>query len=273
MDYFLKTANEGKPFRDAFIFDCHGHFGTEAGFHIPGADAREYIAVLDRVGIDTVAISTFSSVFPFGNDIIDEALTAWPGRFVGYARVNANYPEQIESELSRCFDELGFNGIKIHPYCDQVSPQDPRYDPAWEFASERNVPVLIHTWNSLRYTDPLLDCCVPSLFEKIATDYPSAKIILGHSGGEYDGVLEAIEVARACPNVYLDTASSRLYPGIIEMMVAEVGAERVLYGSDVPFLSPTPQVGKIVYADISESEKRMILGLNTARLFDIDAGS
>ena len=273
MDYFTKTASEGRPLDDAFIFDCHGHFGTEVGFHIPGADAREYIAVLDRVGIDTVAVSTFSSVFPFGNDIVADAVSACPGRLVGYARVNANYPEQIESELTRCFDELGFKGIKIHPYCDQVRPSDPRYRPVWEFAARRNLPVLIHTWNSLRYADPLLDYCVPAQFERIAEDYPDAKILLGHSGGEYDGILEAITVAKACPNVYLDTASSRLYPGVVEMMVAEVGAERVLYGSDVPFLSPVPQVGKIVYADIGEAEKRMILGLNAAALFGLDAGS
>ncbi|MFH1748894.1 MAG: amidohydrolase family protein [Planctomycetota bacterium] len=273
MDYFVRMANEGQPFREAFILDCHGHFGTEVGFHIPGADTREYIAVLDRIGIDMVAVSTFSSVFPFGNDIIAEAVSACPGRFVGYARVNANYPEDIDSELSRCFDELGFKGIKIHPYCDQVFPQDPRYDSVWEFASERSVPVLVHTWNSLRYTDPLLDCCIPTQFRTIAEEYPRAKIILGHSGGEYDGIIEAISVAKVCPNVYLDTASSRLYPDVIEMMVAEVGAERVLYGSDVPFLSPVPQVGKVVYADITESEKRMILGLNAARLFGIDVGN
>jgi len=133
--------------------------------------------------------------------------------------------------------------------------------------------VLIHTWNSLRYADPLLDYCVPAQCGRIAEDYPGAKIILGHSGGEYDGVLEAITVAKAFPNVYLDTASSRLYPSMIEMMVAEVGAEKVLYGSDVPFVSPVPQVGKIVYAEIGEAEKRMIPGLNAAGLFGLDAGS
>ena len=56
------------------------------------------------------------------------------------------------------------------------------------------------------------------------------------------------------------------------MLVAAIGAERVLYGSDVPFLSPVPQVGKVVYADIGETEKRMILGLNAARLFGVDLG-
>jgi len=273
MDYFVRTANEGKPLRNAVIFDCHGHLGTDAGFHIPAAGAREYVAVLDGIGIDTVAVSTFGNVVPFGNDVVARAVSAFPGRFVGYARVNANYPEDMEAELSRCFDELVFKGIKIHSYCDQVRADDARYEPVWKFATQRSTPVLIHTWNSLRYADPLLDYCVPSRFETIAEDYPDAKIILGHSGGEYDGILEATKVAKAFPNVYLDTASSRLYPGVIEMMVNEVGAEKVFYGSDVPFLSPVPQVGKVVYADIGEAEKRMILGLKAAGLFGIDVGN
>lgn len=269
MDYFIKTANEGKPFQDSFIFDCHGHFGVCNGFFIPGTSADKFVAVLDRVGINAVAVSTFSNGLPFGNDIVAQAVSAYPERFIGYARVNANYPENIEQELSRCFDRLGFKGIKIHPYCDQIFPGDPRYKSVWKFAAARKIPVLIHTWNSLRYSDPLNAFCVPAQFEKIARDYPEAKIILGHSGGEYDGILEAINTAKASPNIYLDTASSRLYPGVIEKMVAEVGAEKVLYGSDVPFISPVPQVGKVVYADINESDKRKILGLNAAKLFGI----
>ena len=270
MDYFVKTANKGKPLKDYFIFDCHGHFGPNAGFHIPSSTPDEFVAVLDRVGIDAVAVSTFGNVVPFGNDVVAQVVSGYPDRFVGYARVNANYPDIVESELSRCFDELGFKGIKIHPYCDEILPYDPRYEPVWEFSARRKVPVLIHTWNSLRYYDPLLEFCFPSLFWEIADSYPDAIIILGHSGGEYDGILEAIEVAKEFPNVYLDTASSRIYAGVIEMMVDEVGAERVLYGSDVPFLSPVPQIGKVIYADIGESEKEMILGKNAAKLFGIE---
>jgi len=269
MDSLVKTAHAGRPLRDLFVFDCHGHFGPHCGFHIPARSVDEFLAVLDRVGIDAVAVSTLGNVVPFGNDRVAEAVSAHPGRFIGYARVNANYPDLIEPELRRCFDELGFKGIKIHPYCDQVFPGDPRYRPVWEFSAERNVPVLIHTWNSLRYSDPLLGFCMPSLFGKIAADFPAATIILGHSGGEYDGILEAIRVVQDYPNVYLDTASSRLYPGVIEMMVSEVGPERVLYGSDVPVLSPIPQIGKVIYADIDEAEKKMILGLNAARLFGV----
>ena len=37
-----------------------------------------------------------------------------------------------------------------------------------------------------------------------------------------------------------------------------------------PLLSPVPQIGKVIYADIDESEKEMILGKNAAKLFGIE---
>ena len=271
MDTFEQTAREGRPFTDALLFDCHGHFGPEAGFHIPGTALDDFVAVLDRIGIDRVAVSTFTNGLPYGNDAVAKAVRARPDRLVGYVRVNANYPKTMERELERCLDQPGFRGIKIHPYCDQVPVEDPRYEPVWKFAVARDVPVLSHTWQSLRYYDPLCDFCTPARFARVLETHPEVKIILGHSGGEYDGILEAIEVAKAFPNVYLDTASSRTYPGVVSMLVKEVGAERVLYGSDTPFLTPVTQVGKVVFAGITEEEKRLILGLNAAKLFRMEA--
>ena len=135
------------------------------------------------------------------------------------------------------------------------------------------MPVLIHTWNSLRYADALLDFSLPLRAAVVAERHPAARLIIGHSGGEYDGLLEAIPMAARFPNVSLDTASSRLYPGIVEKMVAEAGADKVLYGSDVPFLTPVTQLGKVVYSGISGSDKRKVLGLNAAKLFGLSNGN
>ncbi len=53
-------------------------------------------------------------------------------------------------------------------------------------------------------------------------------------------------------------------------MVHEAGADRVLFGTDLPFLDPRPQLGRVAFAKISDDEKRLILGLNASRIFGID---
>lgn len=45
-------------------------------------------------------------------------------------------------------------------------------------------------------------------------------------------------------------------------MVKEVGADRVLFGTDAPFLDARPAVGRVGYANISDEEKIKIMGEN-----------
>jgi predicted TIM-barrel fold metal-dependent hydrolase len=51
--------------------------------------------------------------------------------------------------------------------------------------------------------------------------------------------------------------------------VNEAGADRVLFGSDMPLMDPRPQIGKIITADISDEAKQLILGDNARRLLGI----
>jgi predicted TIM-barrel fold metal-dependent hydrolase len=50
------------------------------------------------------------------------------------------------------------------------------------------------------------------------------------------------------------------------MAVRELGASRVLYGSDVAGRSFASQLAKVTGAEISEADKQMIFGQNLRRL-------
>jgi predicted TIM-barrel fold metal-dependent hydrolase len=54
--------------------------------------------------------------------------------------------------------------------------------------------------------------------------------------------------------------------GVTEMAVRELGAERVLYGSDVPGRSFASQLAKVLGADVPDEAKRLILAGNLQRL-------
>jgi len=75
-----------------------------------------------------------------------------------------------------------------------------------------------------------------------------------------------IEIARQFPNVYLDTAMSRLPRGLVERLVAGAGADKVLWGSDALFLSLTYEVGRALGARLSDDVKRQIMGGNARRI-------
>lgn len=54
--------------------------------------------------------------------------------------------------------------------------------------------------------------------------------------------------------------------GLVEMAVRELGAERVIYGSDAGGRSFATQLAKVYGAEISDADKKLILGGNLRRM-------
>ena len=71
------------------------------------------------------------------------------------------------------------------------------------------------------------------------------------------------------PNVYMDTSGSQPDAGFIEYAVAKIGAERILFGSDVPIRDYATQLAKVTGAAIPAEAKELILGANAARLLNL----
>lgn len=249
------------PVKGELIIDAHTHMGPYFNFHIPDNSDSGMISVMDRLGISVACTSPHAGItadFKLGNDITIQAMHNYPGRFWGYITINPNYPELIAEELERCYS-AGMRGIKLHPSLHSYPADGKNLRPVWEYAEQRAMPVLVHTWYGTRE-------CSPRMFDRLADEYPSVNILLGHSGGTLEGFDEAIEVAKRHENVFLETCCSSVFYGQVERFVREVGAEKIIYGSDMPFVNANAQIGKILYAKISDEERRLILGLNMARI-------
>ncbi|MBL7199352.1 MAG: amidohydrolase [Anaerolineae bacterium] len=245
------------------VIDAHAHLGDYYNFYIPRPEAASMVEVMDRLGIEQAWISALPACgadVPRGNDMTAAAVRAYPGRFVGYASVNPHTPERVRDELERSFDQLGLSLIKLHPAIVEYPISGPAYEPVWRFASERGAIVLSHTWGGA-------PTCSPCHFEPLARAHPDVTYLLGHSGGVPVGFREAIEVAQTCPNVYLDICCSTMSSVWLERIVNEVGSDRVLFGTDMPFLDPTYLVGRLACAALSDADKRRVFGQNAETLY------
>jgi len=166
------------------------------------------------------------------------------------------------AELETRLSNPHFVGIKIAPSTHGFHVGAEEYGPMWEFANQHELVVLSHTWFGSAEDDP-------RLFEEIGRSYPRAKILLGHSGGDARGMRASVEVARKVSNLYLELASSRTPFGMLEWMVEQVGAERIVFGTDMPFIDPRWKLGQVLGARIPDPDKEKILGLNAERLFPL----
>jgi predicted TIM-barrel fold metal-dependent hydrolase len=254
-DELVKIARAGKRL-DIPVIDVHTHAGQWALFD--DYTENDHIAEMDRIGVKFTAISSMSGIsgdVRRGNDEIAALLARHPKRFVGYVHVNANYANEMLPELERCFALPGFAGIKV--YQQGVPYDDPRFDPAWEMARERNVPVLAHTWAG-NLTG----------FDKVAKRYPSVAFFAAHAGSEH-GFQPYIDAARAARNFYLDLTYSRDITNLVEHFVKTVGADQIVWGSDQPLFSMAEQAGKVLFSRISDDDKCKILHGNAEKLFSV----
>ena len=264
MNSIYEKAKRGIPLEDILIIDCHAHIGYYGLMRLPDCFEEGILDSLDRLGIDIACIvASLSSIvadYRYGNDMVVEAVSKYPERFIGFTLCNPHYPEDMKNELDRCFAVKGIKGIKLYPAGHGCTPDYKSYHIAYETADERKCPVLFHTWGAGDIA------CI----DKLAGQYPGANFIMGHAGGfDVRAMEKAIDAVNRHDNVYVDLVISNTYEGNVEWFVKEMGSKKVLFGTDVPFIDPTPNFGRIAMARISDEEKRDIFGLNMKKLLDI----
>lgn len=266
MNEDFERVQAGLPFDDVEVIDLHAHCGPYFNMHIPAREPGDMVRIMDRCGIAKAVLSpnmSWHSDFALANTMMRQAVAAHPGRLYGACAVNGNYPDLSLEELERSFQDKRVVMIKVHPSGSRCRLNDRRMLGIYEFAARRKSAILSHTWlDDDAYGN--ID-----LFTDVAKSHPDISWIMGHSGGPY-GSRHAVELAQGAPNVYLDITLSMCPARQIEFFVQEVGSERVLFGTDNPFIDPRPQVGRVALAKISPEDKAKIFGRNARRLVRVD---
>lgn len=112
---------------------------------------------------------------------------------------------------------------------------------------------------------------IPKRYDALNRRFPNVNWILAHGGGGPQPRLDGcIVTAQNTPNIYLETAWDSWTHNAFESLVEGAGADRIVYGSDMSLFDARNQVGKIVTADISNDDKRKILGLNAIGLLKLN---
>lgn len=244
---------------DCAVVDLHAHYGHFNGIHMPNHDPAQMIATMDRCGVETIVSSGHTALADMvaGNAEMAEITCAYPGRWYAYSVYNPNYPALARRELELYEARPTFVGLKLHPTMHRYPLTGDAYRPAFEFASARHLMVLSHTWGGSAYDRP-------ELLAQVAERYPDVTLLAGHSGhGEFEACLQ---VARRFPNVYLELTAAYAVGGLIERMVDEVGAFKIVFGCDLPWFDPHYAIGCVVFAHISDEARRAILRTNALRL-------
>src|SRR5438552_11960522 len=226
----------------------------------------QLIKYADRMGLARLCVymgmkwsyDPWPEEFRKENDEVVQALSHWHDRAFGFVYVNPKHVKESLAEIDRCIRDGPMVGVKLWVARRANAPE---LDPIIERATELKAVVFQHTW--LKITGNLPGESTPMEVTELAARHPSATIVCGHSGGDWERGLRAI---RSHKNIHAELGGGDPTAGFTEMAVRELGAERVIYGSDVGGRSFASQLAKVFGAGIAESAKRLILGENLKRL-------
>jgi len=230
------------------VYDMHGHMGDLASIYMPAGDADAMVRIMDRAGVRVLCFSHHGALMAaeVGNEPSIAAVRRHPKRFRAYIAVNPHYPEVARREMER-FDAMKdvFVGFKFLADYYEAPLSGEGHREALEFANERGLALLTHTWSGSVYDGP-------EEVMRVAGKYPNVTFILGHSFN--DDWQEAADVARDYPNTYLELTSVLGRRGVVEFFCGHVGSGRLLFGVDLPWFEEHHGIGALLSCDITDDD-------------------
>ncbi|OJU14438.1 MAG: hypothetical protein BGN88_14365 [Clostridiales bacterium 43-6] len=223
------------------------------------------IDVMDQNGVDKSVLLNIATNIKQMKKVNDFAAAVNGGRIVSFGSVHPDAPDAIE-ELYR-IKELGLKGIKLHPDYQSFFVDEERLLPLYETIGKLSLITVFHSGVDIGYYDPVH--CSPERLSRVLPAFSGAPVVAAHFGGYmqwYD-----VEQYLVGKNVYFDTgyAYSRMPNDHGKRIVKNHGADKILFGSDMPWSNVKNELVFIKAMHLEQDEENLILGRNAQRLLEL----
>jgi predicted TIM-barrel fold metal-dependent hydrolase len=271
----LPTAEKLAGYRiwDSYFTPSHAHPGGDGSSGVIADIERSLPAVqkgqieklcyFSHVGIGTTSDPTFEKFVRSRPEVIMRPFKKWPEMLLGMIQLN---PHDVPASLE-ALDRWMKDGPMLGVYFPGSGPgamtcTHRNFFPLVERIAELKCVIMQHTWFKTGGKQGPGES-TPAELAQLAARYPEQKFLCAHAGGEWERGIRAVQNS---PNILVETSGFDATAGFIEMAVRELGSERIVFGSHLPSRSLGTELGKILGANISEMDKRRILGENFRKL-------
>jgi aminocarboxymuconate-semialdehyde decarboxylase len=258
-------------------------------------------------GIDHVLLSPWVQLLPMGLpawearrrcEVQQEALArlvaADPVRFSALGAVPIDFPAEAAAAL-RAARAGGLAGVEVAANAGNYLGDD-HLEPFWSAAEELEAIVFVHPatrgislpalddhylWNTVGNPAETAIAAAHLTLAGVLERHPDLRLVLAHGGGALPSVWgrlrrgqSAVPAARGRLSQPVERSLARFYFDTVthdrkqlRRLVEDVGADRVLLGSDRPFDMGDPDpVGSVRRIGLTPADESAVLGLNAARL-------
>jgi len=236
---------------------------------------------------------------PGVNDRLHAAVRAHPDRLAAFAALPTPDPKGAADELERTVTKLGFKGAMIHGLTNGEFIDLKKYWPIFERAEALDVPIYLHPsmpdpsvidryykdyakdfpailtagWG---FTVETATAGIRMVLSGVFDAYPNLKIVLGHLGEGLPFLLWRMDQAFSrdgkvnfrkafSDHFYITTSGNFSNPALL-CSVMELGADRILFSVDYPFVDQKPGTRWMEGIPLCEEDRVKILSGNAEKL-------
>lgn len=241
------------------------------------------------------------------NDALAKQVASQPTRYAGLAVLPVGDPQAAAMELSRAVNELGLRGVLLKGNYQGKFFDDPFFFPIFEQAATLDVPIYFHPsfipqsitdhyFASDNWPDvvtgilssagygwhmdvgiQVIRLIVSGIFDRL----PELKIISGHWGELVPLFLERLDDELTAytdlkhsfsdyyrHNVYV-TPSGILSEPQLQFMLAEMGADHLIFSVDYPYKQPQTAGSFLTHAKLTPMQREQIAHGTAEQLFKL----
>lgn len=268
---------------DIIDFHTHPYLTEEHNFcfykSLYNMKPEEYVQQLKRAGITHICGSVIASrrkELDENGNIVE--VTPKIQKFTDIQKLN-----RMALQIKDVLGDFYTPGFHIHPGFYEESLEE------IDFMNKHGVKLIgelvpyLHNWNDFdaNLFHKLLDRAeqyhmvvsyhTPFDFDmnEVIATHPGINFVAAHPG-ERDRVTEHMKLMKSYPNYYLDLSGTGLMRfGMIRSIIEEVGAERIIFGTDYPICNPGMYVEAVKFEEISEQNRNLIFYENARKLLDL----
>jgi predicted TIM-barrel fold metal-dependent hydrolase len=228
---------------------------------------------MDAVGIECAVVSRLENVFYknvlAGNRDLHALVKDHRDRFIPAYTINPGYPGW-EDDLRICVDELGLRYVRLHPNYHRYHPLAPDCVGLLERAQELGLVMLLalamederlHHWLAM------VQDVAPADVSEAVNAFPGVRFLL--TTGTFRQLADVWQRVDDTRNLYVENSRVQGPVGDVDRLCRLMGADHVLFGSNLPLYHPESARLSIDHAALDDATKRLLLFDNARRLFEL----
>ncbi len=252
------------------IIDVNAYLGHFAFRRLRHNTADSLLALMNAKKIDRAVVSSAAAITyrnaQAGNEEVAEEVKGHRDRLIPFAVINPFYAGW-QDDLKICHEEFGMTGLRLYPKWHNYQLSDACCRDLVDAATERgmiiSIPIRVEDNRQRSWLLNVPDVPLEEIVELVKA-HPKARFILLNGIGYTRSPLGRKD--NGLPSNYAIELSrlSAVLANELGQLITNLGADRVMFGTGMPFNYPDPALVKLEVLDATEPDKDKIRSQNAA---------